>query len=151
MWYMHDHEGPIIEFNQIDNHIWIGTNSCCQMHFDEKLLSIGITADISLEAERIDTPFGVNSYLWLPTKDHEAPLQSQLATGVNHIKALLSLGEKIYVHCKNGHGRSPTLIAAYYISTGMTPEDAIAFVQSKREGSHIEESQKIALNQFKTI
>jgi len=29
-----------------------------------------ITADISLEEDRLDVPFGVGIYTWIPTPDH---------------------------------------------------------------------------------
>ncbi|HEX9664328.1 MAG TPA: hypothetical protein VGA49_00750 [Patescibacteria group bacterium] len=35
-----------LEYNQIDSYIYIGTNACCGTHFEEKLLTKGIRADI---------------------------------------------------------------------------------------------------------
>ena len=56
-----------LEYNNITNGIYIGTNQCCQTHFDEELKKEGITADISLEEDRLDAPFGVDFYVWIPT------------------------------------------------------------------------------------
>lgn len=47
-----------LEYNEITDGIYIGTNQCCQTHFDEKLKKEGITADISLEEDRLDAPRG---------------------------------------------------------------------------------------------
>ncbi len=50
------------EYDQVTEHIYVGTNQCCIVHFDESLLEAGIRADISLEQERLDTPFGVDFF-----------------------------------------------------------------------------------------
>lgn len=142
----HQHKG--FEYNYITDGIYIGTNQCCEMHFAENLLKEGITADISLEEERIDAPFGVEFYLWLPVKDHRAPEPDQLEFGVNALDNLVRLDKKIYVHCKNGHGRANTLVAAYLVYKGKTSEEAEAFVKSKRSVTHLQDVQKNALQEF---
>ncbi|MBI4239402.1 dual specificity protein phosphatase family protein [Candidatus Uhrbacteria bacterium] len=136
------------EFSTITESITIGTNQCCQSHFSEKLLSSGITVDISLEENRVDAPFGVESYLWLPVTDHTPPTDDQMHTGAAFIESVLSLGKKIYVHCKNGHGRAPTLVAAYLISTGKSVQDALSLIKEKRPVVHLEEGQIGALLRF---
>ena len=49
---------------------------------------------------------------------------------------------------KNGHGRSPTLVAAWFISRGKTLAQAIALIKRKRPEIHLEKSQIAALKQF---
>ncbi|MBI3495536.1 hypothetical protein HY065_02825, partial [Candidatus Berkelbacteria bacterium] len=98
---------PVFEYDEITDGILIGTNQCCQVHFDKELLTKGVTADISLEAERLDAPFGVESFLWLPTKDNFPPSPDQLKLGVRMLTDLVAQKKKVYVHCKNGHGRAP--------------------------------------------
>ncbi|MCR4278926.1 MAG: dual specificity protein phosphatase family protein, partial [bacterium] len=104
--------------------------------------------DISLEGEAIDQPFGVETFLWLPTEDHSAPEQNSLWLGVHHINAVLARKGKLYVHCKNGHGRAPTLASAWLITQGMTTDEAVQTVQEKRQEAHIERVQIFALRQF---
>ena len=137
-----------LEYDQITDQIYVGTNFCCQVHFDKELLDLGIYADISLEGERVDAPFGVDYYLWLPVPDTQAPKQDQLMQGANAIKSLIDAGKKIYIHCMNGHGRGPTLAAGYLISTGMSTEEAVDLLHKKRRGSHILSIQQKALKQF---
>ena len=139
----------VFNYSQIDENIWVGSNQCCQIHFDNELIKEGVTSDISLEKERVDAPFGVESYLWLPTADHTAPSQEQLGLGSWHIKNLVDTGRKVYIHCQNGHGRAPTLTAAYYIREGMEVDDAIAKIKAKRPEIHIEDVQRAALETFK--
>lgn len=137
-----------LEYNYITDGIFIGTNQCCQTHFDEQLKKEGITADISLEKESIDTPFGVDYYLWIPVEDHTPPTPDQMQLGVSALQTLVAMNKKVYVHCQNGHGRAPTLVAAYLVSTGKTPEEAEAFIQEKRPVIHLEESQRQAIKNF---
>lgn len=136
------------EYSKINDYIYIGTNACCRTHFDKKLLKKGITVDISLEEVRIDTPFGVTCYLWLPVRDHYAPTMYQFLAGVSCIDNAVKTKNKVYIHCKNGHGRAPTLVAAYLITQGMSVKEAIAFLKSKREGVNIRPAQWKALDKF---
>ncbi len=141
---------PLLQFNQITEQIYLGTNLCCTAIPHVKvLLDLGIKADIDLEEERQEQISGVDTYLWLPVKDHEAPTQEQLDTGVSVIDRLVKNQKKIYIHCKNGHGRSPTLLAAYFISQGMEVNEAIEKIRSKRPEIHIREVQIEALKSFK--
>lgn len=137
-------------YNQITDEIFLGTNYCCKFHFDEDLAKQGIKADISLEAERLDQPFGVDHFLWLPTKDHTAPTLHSLALGVQMIHYLVEQKIKVYIHCMNGHGRAPSLVIAYMISKGKTLDEAIELVQKKRPEIHIEHPQLEQLKLFQT-
>ena len=137
-----------LEYDYIADGIYIGTNQCCQSHFDEKLKKEGITADISLEEERIDTPFGIEFYIWIPIKNHTAPIQEQLDFGVSVLEKFVAMKKKIYVHCQNGHGRAPTMMAAYLIKKGKGVDEALEFIKNKRPTIHLEEAQKQALEEW---
>ena len=137
-----------LEYDYITDGIYIGTNRCCQTHFDEKLKEGGITADISLEEDRLDTPFGVDFYLWMPVQNHTAPAHDQLEFGVAALEKLTAMGKRVYVHCANGHGRAPTLVAAYLVKKGKSPAEAEAFIKSKRPAMHLEDAQRQALEDF---
>jgi hypothetical protein len=137
-----------LEYNYITDGIFLGTNGCCKAHFDEGLSKKGITADISLEGERVDGAQGVESYLWLPVPDKTAPSQSQLQLGVTAMKKLRKMNEKIYVHCRNGHGRAPTLVAAYLICMGMSMGEALELIKRKRPSIHLRDVQLEALKKF---
>lgn len=143
----HAHEHTL-DYHEITGGIFIGTNQCCQAHFDERLRAAGITADISLEEGRIDQPFGVEFYLWLPVRDQAAPSQDQLSVGVSVLTLLLRMGRKVYVHCRQGHGRAPTLVAAYLIAQGRTVDEAVDLVSRKRPLVHLSEAQRAALEAF---
>jgi len=137
-----------LEYDYITDGIYIGTNQCCQTHFDEQLKKEGVQADISLEEERVDAPFGVSFYVWIPIKNHAAPSQGQFDFGVSTIENLVSLKKKIYVHCQNGHGRAPTMVVAYLIKQGRKVDAAIDFVKKQRPTIHLDEVQKKSLREF---
>lgn len=138
----------ILEYSYITDGIYIGTNQCCQMHFDEGLRKEGIEADISLEEERVDAPFGVKFYTWIPIKNHTAPTSEQVDFGVTILEKLVEMKKKIYVHCQNGHGRAPTMVAAYLIKKGKGVDEAIEFIKTKRSTIHLEDIQKESLTEF---
>ncbi len=111
----------------------------------------GITADISLEDVRLDHPFGVAMYTWIPTSDMTAPTSDQLSFGVQSLKELVRQKRKVYVHCKNGHGRASTLVAAYLISLGKSVDEAIEIIKKGRPAIHLQNRQREALEEFAQI
>lgn len=145
----HEHkaDGPL-EYDYIANGIYAGTNQCCAIGLSEVLKKEGITADISLEDVRLDHPFGVEAYLWLPTHDNTPPSPDQLRLGIQMLDELVQQKRKIYVHCKNGHGRTSTLLAAYFITKGKTVDESIDIIKKGRPGIHLQDSQRKALEEF---
>lgn len=143
-------EHPIFEYDEIDRNVTIGTNACCEIHFNKNLLEKGVDADISLEGGKVDQPYGVQTYLWLPTDDHTPPSKENIDLGVDALDTIISQDRKVYIHCKNGHGRAPTFYAAYLIlKRAMTADDAIAHIKTKRPTAHFEESQLAFLKGLK--
>ncbi|MDO8522863.1 MAG: dual specificity protein phosphatase family protein [bacterium] len=136
------------DYDQITDEVFIGTNMCCQFGFDKELLSKGVRADISLEEIKIDAPAGVDYFLWLPAKNLEAPTEDKLAFGVQAVDFFIKRKIKVYIHCQNGHGRAPTLFAAYLVKNGMSAEKALDYLKSKRPSVHLSESQLSALQKI---
>ncbi|MCA9391355.1 MAG: dual specificity protein phosphatase family protein [Candidatus Magasanikbacteria bacterium] len=135
-----------IDYSQITEQIFIGTNACCLTHYELSLTQQGITSDISLEQEHLDGAQGAETFLWLPTLDHTPVSQEHLFLGANVLNFLIKQDKKIYVHCKNGHGRSPMLVAAYFILyQGMTVDEAINTIRAKRPTIHLDPDQYEAL------
>lgn len=145
----HDHvEGGPLDYNYIADGIYAGTNQCCSAGLAEVLLKEGITADVSLEDVRLDNPFGVEMYTWIPVRDTTPPTPDQLAFGVHVLRELVRQKRKIYVHCKNGHGRTSTLLAAYFISLEKSVDDAVEMIKKGRPTIHLQDSQMEALKEF---
>ena|SRR3989344_2957573 len=145
------HTRSEFEFSKITDQIYIGSNQCCVMHFRRELIQKGIHADISLETNKIDAPFGAEYYLWMPVKDHATPTMKQFEVGSRFLNELLEAGEKIYVHCQHGHGRAPTLVAAYLaLYKHMSTEKAFALIKAKRPKVHPNARQMDGVRKFVT-
>jgi protein-tyrosine phosphatase len=119
------------------------------MH-SEDFKRLGINAEINLEIERDELPtFGQEIYLWLPTVDNTCPSIDQLTVGTALIDQICKGMKKVYVHCKMGHGRSPTLVAAYLTRfRHMRVEEALEFIKKKRPEIHPNASQINGLLEF---
>jgi hypothetical protein len=114
------------------------------------LVGRGITAVVNLREEHDDRALGVpvDRYLWLPTTDDYAPTQEHLRTGVAFVDRVIRQGGKVYIHCASGVGRAPTLAAAYLITTGTTPQRALAIIQRVRPFIKPTPPQVAALERF---
>jgi len=106
-----------------------------------------------MQAEFDDTPhgFAFENHLYLPTIDDQAPTLDQLRQGVDFIQRALDEGERVYIHCAGGIGRSPTMAAAYFISQGLTLDKAIDLIKKGRPVIHLTPEQIEQLVTFETI
>ena len=143
-----DHDSETLDYDYITDGIYVGTNQCCAVGLNDVLKNEGITADVSLQNTKVDAPFGVDAYRWLPTIDSTPPAQGQLKIGVEALKEFVAQGRRTYVHCKNGHGRATTLVAAYLIDKGKSIEDAVDFIKSLRKEAHLSPEQISGLEKF---
>lgn len=78
------------------------------------------------------------SYAEAPISDYSAPDSAFLRAWPvlkNDLLRRLEAGEKVFLHCRAGLGRSGTITAALLISGGMTPDDAIQAVRAVRPGA----------------
>lgn len=145
---MENHIEVQFEFSQITSQIYIGNGYCCQNHFDENLKNLGITADLALEEESLETIEGLKYYLRLPVVDDEAPGITQFRLGVDFLDNLIKAGEKVYVHSDKGYGRAPTLVAAYFIQAGMEVDESVEKIKASRPEVHLVLPQIEALRSF---
>jgi dual specificity MAP kinase phosphatase len=98
------------------------------------LVKRGITAVVNMRGEFSDRRSNIipGQYLHLPTVDNTPPTLEQLYQGIEFMKQEIEQGGKVYVHCWEGIGRGPTMVAAYLVSTGMTAEDAWKHIRKIR-------------------
>lgn len=94
----------------------------------------GVTAAVSMRNEYDDRGEGFlpPRYLHLPTVDNHAPTLDHLLDGIRFINDELARGGQVYIHCWEGVGRGPTMLAAYLVSTGLTPGEAWAKIRAVR-------------------
>jgi protein-tyrosine phosphatase len=140
-------------YSQITDKIYIGSDFCkggvCLLH-SEEFKALGVSVELNLSQEENELPpKELEVYCWLPVSDGNTPSPQQFDIGSGIINDGIEAGKTVYVHCKNGHGRSPSVVVAYLIRfKGYTVADAVSLIEEKRPESHIEEIQKEALQVF---
>ena len=133
--------------SKVDEHIYLGSNQCCTTERNY-LAELGIDANIQIEDDRVDENLNLPLFLRLPIKDDHAPSQNQLLVTAKFIDACVQQEMNVFVHCQNGHGRSPTIIMGYYIYKKLSFEEAYAKVKKGRGEIHLVEPQIKALKEF---
>jgi protein-tyrosine phosphatase len=68
--------------------------------------------------------------------------------GLVAIRAAVSRGERVAVHCGGGLGRTGTLLACYLVDRGLNDDEAIARVRATRTGSIETRGQVAAIEAF---
>lgn len=145
-----EHMHVKMSYNRIDDLTYAGNNMCCQTHFEMELLSKGITADISLEAERLDNPQGVKYFFWFPWIEDTAPNLELINLALDVLEGLARRNIKTYIHCKNGHGRTTTFLTAYFMrKNGINADESLKIVTGRRPSAHINNIQEAFLRGFK--
>lgn len=99
-----------------------------------KLKKLGVTAIVNMREHSVYSKaryLGIK-YLHLPTVDNTPPPLEILLEGATFIEHEINRGGKVYVHCRQGLGRGPTMALAYLIKIGITFNDAFVMVKKVR-------------------
>jgi predicted protein tyrosine phosphatase len=126
---------PIWRFSWITPDILLGGQPARRLW--RTLHMHGVTGVINLREEydyfdEMGEAAGLFRYLYLPTRDNTAPTMEHLAEGVAFMQEVLARGGKLYIHCWEGLGRGPTMVAAHLVSQGYTPDEAWATIHRVR-------------------
>lgn len=84
----------------------------------------------------------------VPVPDMEAPTDRQLDHVLETIQKANTSGMGVAVHCGAGLGRTGTVLAAYFVTQGMAPRDAVDKVRNLRPGSIETTEQERAIERF---
>ncbi len=87
-------------------------------------------------------------YKYFPTIEFQAIPIEILINGVEQISNDIDANKKVYIHCKEGVSRAPTLAAAFLIKKGMSLDEAIAFIKNQRPFIQILSNQIDVLKEF---
>jgi protein-tyrosine phosphatase len=141
---------PTMEYSEITPNIYLGSSMCCEKHSEyhwEKLKELDVYADIDIRLEHKEIPHDIPVHLKLAVEDRYPPTPLQTKLGVDLIDSVVKDNKKVYVHCQVGHGRSPTLVAAYFIlKKNMKLEETLKFLKEKRQEVHPTDRQLEFLN-----
>lgn len=123
---------PLLRYSTVTDSVWVGPQFGRRGR--DLLARAGVDYVVNMRGEFDDAAHGLSvaHYCHLPTVDDAAPSLAHLEEGVNFIYEAVAAGGTVYIHCAGGIGRAPTMAAAYFISTGMTPEDAVALIARTR-------------------
>jgi len=123
---------PTLKRSQITANLFLGSQY--SLVGLQKLKALGITAIINMRMNPVYTESQYESfiYLHLPTLDNTPPPLDILIKGADFADREIKKGGKVYIHCRQGLGRGPTMTIAYLISTGLTFDDAFALVKKVR-------------------
>jgi protein tyrosine phosphatase (PTP) superfamily phosphohydrolase (DUF442 family) len=99
-----------------------------------KMKALGITAIINMRMHSVYTEAQYEGfhYLHLPTPDNTPPPLKVLIQGADFADAEIKKGGKVYIHCRQGLGRGPSMTIAYLLKTGLTVEDAVTLIRKAR-------------------
>ena len=123
---------PLVAYSKITPHIYIGPQY--GKYGKTRLQRLGVDHSVNLRVEFDDAQAGLamGNYCYLPTTDDAAPTIEHLERAAEFIAEAVEADKPVYIHCAGGVGRAPTAAAAYFISTGMSVDEALALIISKR-------------------
>jgi protein-tyrosine phosphatase len=91
---------------------------------------------VDLRAEQSDDALELSAHgltlLSLPTSDHHAISAPMLDEGVLWVTRRLARGERVYVHCQHGIGRSVLLTSCVLVALGHGPLSSLAMIKRVR-------------------
>jgi protein-tyrosine phosphatase len=140
-------------YTQITDNIFIGSDLCkgmsCPIHGAE-FEELGILAEINLSVEKKEIPpDGIDIYAWIPVANMHSPTKEQFDIGTAIINEAIANNKNIYIHCMNGHGRSPAMVAAYFVRyVGKSVDESILLIRGKRHEVHLEDVQVEGLRDY---
>ncbi|MFZ2958121.1 MAG: dual specificity protein phosphatase family protein [Candidatus Ozemobacteraceae bacterium] len=86
----------------------------------------------------------------IPVPDFTPPSIPQILEFLGLVRKIPK-GGKIYVHCQAGIGRTGTMASAYWISRGLSPEEAVQRVRKNRPFAVETDEQMHILREFHRI
>ncbi|CAM4011431.1 Dual specificity phosphatase, catalytic domain [Pedobacter westerhofensis] len=139
---------PTLKRSQITADLFLGSQY--SLIGLRKMKALGITAIINMREHSIysEAQYEGFSYLHLPTVDNTPPTLEILIKGAEFADQEIKSGGKVYIHCRQGLGRGPTMTIAYLLKTGLTYEDAFALVRKVRTFINPRPSQIGRLNEL---
>ncbi len=115
------------------------------------LQEAGVTVLVSLTEEPVAAEtlkkFGIKG-LHLPVEDFTPPSLLQMEIFLAEVDSASTNGQALGIHCTAGKGRSGTMLAAYFVTQGMTAPEALAKIRRLRPGSVETPEQEARIAEF---
>lgn len=126
-------------WSQVDDTLILGCAPMSLLNHPSKLHKLGIRGVVNMCAEYGGPVSDYSSLgikqLWLPTVDHFEPTLENMKDAVQFIKDCKSKGEKVYVHCKAGHGRAASIALCWMMheNKSVSSQELNALLRAKRK------------------
>src|SRR5215469_242563 len=120
---------PRLSRCQVTKHLFIGSQY--NLIGLKKLKALGVTAIVNMRMHDTynEAVYEGIKYMHCPTVDNTPPPLEVLISGADFIDEEIRNNGVVYVHCRQGLGRGPTMAMAYLIKLSMTYEQAYAMVR----------------------
>lgn len=140
---------PVWRYSWITPNILLGAQPA--RHLWPKLTQLGVTGVINMR-EEFDYQKEIGTipvdYMYLPTKDNTPPTLEHLQRGAGFIKLHVDRGNKVYIHCWEGLGRGPTMVATHFVALGDTPDEAWKKIKAVRPFIRPTQNQRDRLEEY---
>lgn len=104
-----------------------------------RLRKMNFSVVVSLECDRLNTIEIEDAgfeHKKICVEDFTSPTQDQIDEFVSFVETKLGEGKKVLVHCFAGRGRTGTMLAAFLIHGGMSPEAAIGEIRERADKAY---------------
>ncbi len=139
---------PTLKRSQITANLFLGSQY--SLIGLRKMKTLGITAIINMREHSVysQAQYEGFAYLHLPTVDNTPPSLDILIQGADFADQEIKKGGKVYIHCRQGLGRGPTMTIAYLLKTGLNYDDAYSLVKKVRTFINPRPSQILRLKEL---
>ena len=147
-----------VDANLPRNFSWLERNKiagCARPETEGELKAArkqGVRAIVSLTGTPL-SPDIVNrlGFDYLHSHISGAPSPKQLNEIIKFVEEKNAQSKPVLVHCREGKGRTGTVLAAYLVYHGLSADEAIRMVGGKRPGSIENLEQENAVREFKKL
>jgi protein-tyrosine phosphatase len=108
----------------------------------EDVLAAGIDVVVDLTQEGELPAYGVPApvrHVRRPIRDFGCPTSGELRETLDLVERELASGNRVYLHCRGGVGRTGTVVACYLVGRGATADEALARLRAIGKGPEAEE------------
>lgn len=139
---------PFLRYSKISQEIFIGGR--LSRFGINRLRWAKIASVLNLQSEVDDLALGmtIDGYEHLKLKEFEAISINDFLVGIEFLNKQIEMGRKTYIHCAEGVGRAPSMMAAYLMSKGYSLSTALKIIEEKRPFINLTDDQRRSLQEF---